>query len=62
MIYYELVGATKEDVISQKETLCKRYHPAGYGTSFSRVNGVLGPVVGGDGLWRARVSRSQSCD
>lgn len=55
-VIYDLTSETREDIESHIDGLLRRYHPMGYGTSFST------PRQNSDGLWIATGSRSSSCD
>jgi hypothetical protein len=58
MIYYELAGQTREEVEEKFQELCRSYHPAGYGTSYSMRPCFDDKLC----VWKARVYRYASCD
>lgn len=55
-VMYSLTSETEEDLECRIEGLLSRYHPMGYGTSFSDA------TQNAAGLWVAHGSRLVSCD
>lgn len=55
MIEFDMTAKTREELIEKLEQYQKDYPKGGYGTT------VWVPLKDGD-LWRAKVTRSESCD